>query len=460
MIRRFVFTLIFMVGAVLADSFPDFSKVADKATPAVLSIRVESYAHNRGPNKSPFQYQDPFNFFHDDFWNRFFKHHQGHPRNQSGPQQIGQGSGFMISQDGYVLTNNHVVANADKITVIFPNGRELDAELVGTDPTTDVAVVKVKGERFSFLKFADSDGLRVGQWVVAIGNPLGLQTSLTVGVLSAKGRNTLSLTEFEDFLQTDAAINKGNSGGPLLNTEGEVIGMNTAIATSTGGYMGIGFAIPSNMAKNIAYQLMESGSVTRGFIGIMMQEVTQDLADALDLKESDGALVADVIPGSPADRAGLIPGDVILRYNGQKVTNISRLKTVVGLTNPGDQVKLGVLRDGRIREIQIEIADYDGQTDSASEMQLGFSVESITRDRARQMGDPQLQGVIIREIKPGSGAQQLQLRVGDVIVAINGKRIADIQDYDRALSQIKKGSRVLLLIRQGRVQRFVSLKAE
>ncbi len=284
-----------------------FTAVAKKSIPAVVFIKVQSNAPDQEEGGFPYGYQNPYDFSPDDFFNRFFgAPYRGQP--QKPAPQLSQGSGFIVTADGYVMTNSHVVKGSDKITVVLNDGRELDATVVGTDPHTDIAIVKIEGKEFPFLQLGDSDEIDIGEWVIAIGSPFQLEASVTVGVVSAKGRQNLRITDFEDFIQTDAAINPGNSGGPLLNLTGEVVGINTAIVSRTGGYMGIGFAIPSNMAKNIMAQIIEKGTVTRGFLGVNLQPVDKDIADAFNLPKPEGALISEVFKDTPADTSGIEAG--------------------------------------------------------------------------------------------------------------------------------------------------------
>src|SRR5579863_8542313 len=271
-----------------------FTAAAKKSIPAVVFIKVQSSTPDQDEGGYPYGYQNPYDFNGDDFFNRFFgmPFHGGPP--QKPQPQFSQGSGFLVSADGYILPNAHVVKGADKITAVLNDGREIDATLIGADPQTDIAIIKIEGKQFPFLPMGDSEEIDIGEWVIAIGSPFQLEASVTVGVVSAKGRQNLKITDFEDFIQTDAAINPGNSGGPLLNLNAEVIGINTAIVSRSGGYMGIGFAIPSNMAKNIMTQIIDKGSVTRGFMGVSLQPVDKDIAEAFGLNRAEGALIAEV----------------------------------------------------------------------------------------------------------------------------------------------------------------------
>ncbi|MBS0622887.1 MAG: DegQ family serine endoprotease [Verrucomicrobia bacterium] len=433
-----------------------FSHVAKKATPAVVFIRVEGKGSVMGPGFDG----DGMDSFHQEFFRRFF----GMP---STPQQqaprIGQGSGFIVSSDGYILTNNHIVNGADSIKVGLTDGRRFDAKVVGTDPQTDIAVIKIEAEELSFLKLADSDAAEVGEWVIAIGSPFGLEATVTVGVVSAKGRDELHITDFEDFIQTDAAINPGNSGGPLLNLDGEVIGVNTAIVTGSGGYMGIGFAIPSNMAKRVMDQLIHAGSVTRGFLGVTLQPVDEELAAAFGLPRPIGGLVTEVAPSSPAKEGGIEQGDIILEFNGQKVESISALRNAVSMVDPGSKVQLRINREGKEKKLSVTIGAHpETKTQPGTPAHsLGLEVESLSDHMASQLGYTNERGVIVKRVDPGSPAARAGIKPGiTLIVRVNRTPVETPDDFYKALDDASKSSdRVLLLVRHGQVMRFVSLKS-
>ena len=406
----------------LRESSRAFASVAQQVSPSVVFIQTERAVQAQ---QSPFS--SPFG---DDFFDRFFgQPFPGTPRQQPPSQRraVGQGSGFVFSVDdglindtAYILTNNHVVEGADTITVTFNDGREFDAEITGTDPQSDVAVIEITGDDVPSLVLGDSDDLEVGEWVVAIGNPFGLSHSLTVGVVSALGRTSLGLSDYEDFIQTDAAINPGNSGGPLVNLDGQVIGINTAIASRSGGYMGIGFAIPSNLARGIADQLMSSGAVTRGYLGIIIQDLTADLAESFDLNTTQGILVAQVSPGSPAEEAGLEQGDVIVAYQGQDVTNVGAFRNQVSLTQPGTEARLTVVRGRDRLNLNVTLGSLEGaevavQDALESTEEIGLTVQTLTPELARQFDMEAGQGVVVTQVVPGSVAQAAGIagRYGD-----------------------------------------------
>lgn len=432
--------------ATLSQTSQDFSQVAKTATPAVVSIRVKS---NGARSKEPSSEEDLFSYFF------------GIPRNKSqGQSQLSQASGFIVSPDGYILTNNHVV-HTGQITVKLNDGREFPAKVIGTDDSTDVALVKIDATALPYLKFGNSDDLSVGQWVVAIGTPLGLQATLTVGVVSAKGRSNLDLTRVEDFIQTDAALNRGNSGGPLLNLQGEVVGMNTAIATDNGlgGYMGIGFAIPSNMLTNVQEQLLSSGSVTRGYLGIILQPVDNDIAESLDLPKVEGALVAEVLKGSPAQKAGLKQGDVILKINNRPVESIGGLRNFIALQRPDAFVTLSLLRDKQPKEIVVQIGvlqakNTDEETSLMPNSTLGMEVQTITPDMSDE------KGVLVTRVDPNSSASLVGIKKGALILAVNNQKITSKEEFLSIIKATLPGKPVLLLIKQGDAIRYISIREQ
>jgi len=435
-----------------------FAAVVKKAAPAVVFIEVEKTVVRKEPHPFPFG-PFPFDFFGDDFMRRFF------PQIPRKYKQRGAGSGFIVSPDGLIFTNNHVVAGADKVIVKLADGRTFKGKVVGRDPQSDVAVLKIDGHDLPTVPLGDSDKIQVGEWVIAIGNPFGLSHTVTVGVVSAKGRSGLGITDYEDFIQTDAAINPGNSGGPLLNLRGEVIGMNTAIFTRSGGYMGIGFAIPINIVKLVAEQLVKQGKVIRGWLGVVIQDLTPALAEEFGLKSTEGALVAQVMKGSPADKAGLKQGDVIVRYNGKPVKNSSELRTFVGLTRPGTTVTMGIIREGKPLELRVTIGEYPKKVEVSAttpEVQkfleeLGFRVQELTPEVAQELGYEVRQGVIISAVAPGSPAAFAELRPGLLIEEVNRHRVKNLADFYEALKISLKTGRVLLLVRDQHFRRFVVL---
>lgn len=450
-------------GAITADEAllrqisRGFSKVTKEATPAVVYIETQPMEKQEKPAAKRGPYDSPFDYFSDDFLNNFFGFNQEKKRPKS--SETVRGSGFFISKDGYIVTNNHVVEKANKVSVTLHDGKKMTATVVGTDPKTDLAVIKVEGNDYPYLKFGNSDSLEVGDWSIAIGNPFGLQATVTVGVVSAKGRSQLHIADFEDFIQTDAAINPGNSGGPLLNVHGRVIGVNTAIVSGSGGYMGIGFAIPSNMAEQIIQQLIQNGQVTRGFLGVTLQPIDSDLASFYKLKDTKGVLVTDVVKGSPADLAGLKQEDVILRYNGSAVENISAFRNHVSLLAPGSDLKLRIMRDGKEQDLTVTISTMPQEMVGPNTpiQKLGLQVQDLTPELAQKLGYLEDSGVVITKVEPGSPAAEVGLRPGTLITAVNRRKAANMTEFNTLLSESTKEGRVLLMVRQGEVVRFVAL---
>lgn len=441
-----------------------FTSVAKHATPAVVFIKAEgsqsasSDYFGRGPSG-----QNPFDSFHEEFFNRFFGNQPRQQQPQS-QQQTSQGSGFIISQDGYIMTNYHVVKDAGKITVIIQDGYsyELEATLIGGDPHTDLAIIKIEGNNFPYLKFGDSEDVEVGEWCIAIGSPFQLEASVTVGVISAKGRQNLQITELDDFIQTDAAINPGNSGGPLLNLEGEVIGVNTAIITRSGGYMGIGFAIPSNIAENIKSQIVANGKINPGFLGVQLQPIDKNLAESFNLKRPEGALVSEVVSGSPADKAGLMQGDIIVEINGAAVKSRDSLRRAIMLMQPDQVAVLTVNRGGKIKKISVTLGTHPktaiADCSKAAE-KLGLEIQELTAAKAQELGySANEEGILVIGIKPRSVAQMAGIRPGSIILAVNHKKVTNLEEFNEALSQTPPNGRTLLLINSQGQMRFYSLK--
>jgi len=444
--------LIFLACSLSVGGFAqpqDFTSVAKKAIPATVYIKVKSN-ETRNPFADQFDSRDPFG---NDFFRFFFS-----PRMQQQPS-IGQASGFIVSADGHIVTNSHVVKDTSEISVMLQDGRELPGRIVGQDSNTDIAIVKINADNLPYLEFGDSDALQIGQWAIAIGNPLGLQATLTVGVVSAKGRNNLDLATYEEFIQTDAALNRGNSGGPLLDINSKVIGMNTAIVT---GYGGIGFAIPSNMISRIMDQIIKSGKVTRGFIGVSLQDVDQELAQAFDWKQNGGALIADVSKGSPAEKAGLQQGDIIQSYNGIPVTDMITFRNSIALSPPGTKISLTISRKGRVLEILLMIGDLPDDPQSAEapdqDNQLGIEVQDLTPDNARLLGLEMGSGVLVSSVSPNSLADLGGLKKGALILEVNQKKVSTTGQFNAALKETPAGKPLLLLIKQGGSIRFLSIK--
>ncbi len=438
-----------------------FVEVAKQAKPAVVHIRVEQTRSVRSPYH---QYSEQFfnHPFFDQFFGPEFKRQFKEPQKRT---RQGQGSGFIISKDGYILTNNHVVEQADTITVIMADEKEYDGELVGTDPQSDIALIKIDaGKNLPTLPLGNSDTLEVAEWVIAIGNPFGLSQTVTVGVVSAKGRNRVGLNDYENFIQTDAAINPGNSGGPLLNVRGEVVGINSALYSRTGGYMGIGFAIPINMAKNIKDQLADHGSVTRGWLGVFIQPMSEELADSFGLDENKGILVSDVQTDSPAEKAGLQQGDVIISVQGEELKDPSALRNKVALILPGTKVPVEVIRNGKVKKLTVKIGKQPedfGSSHSVSKPfdQYGLSLQNLTEELAAKFGFAKDQGVLINDVKLDSPASKAGLRAGYLIEEINHQPVANIKQVKRILKASKKKG-TLFRVNTGQAKQYVVLVKE
>ncbi|MBN2317131.1 MAG: DegQ family serine endoprotease [Sedimentisphaerales bacterium] len=442
-----------------------FSAVAKDAVPAVVFVKVEKTIETGSMRRpgSPDQYNDPFGFFGDEFFERFFRDRM--PQQPREYRQSGQGSGFIISEDGYILTNNHVVGQADVISVKTHDGREFNAKLIGTDEKTDVAVIKIEGENLPTLPLGDSDHLDIGEWVIAIGNPFGLAETLTFGIVSAKGRSTVGIADYEDFIQTDAAINPGNSGGPLINLDGEVIGINTAIFSQSGGSVGIGFAIPINMAKHIKDQLVKEGKVTRGQLGVSISDLTSDVADYFGLDSTRGVVVNEVVEGSPAQKAGLEAGDVILKINDRDVESMGQLRNTIASMEPGTTVRMLVNRQGKEKTLPVKIGELSADSSrsvgsSVPSGTLGLTVQNITEDMSRRFGLRQAQGVIVSSVTPDSEAFRKGIRPGTIILSINQKEIRSVDEFNQALGESTTSKKVLLQISEQGYTRFVVLSLE
>jgi serine protease Do len=457
-----------LASPALAAPAPDsFAPLAEKVTPAVVNI---SSVHKTGPAAMPeLPFEVPEGSPLEDFFRRF-----GGPN--QGPREImGLGSGFIIDPQGYVVTNNHVVDDANGIKVTLPDGKQYDAKVIGTDPQTDLALLKIDAKTsLPSVEWGDSDALKVGDWVMAVGNPFGLGGSVTAGIISARSRD-IHAGPFDDFLQVDASINQGNSGGPTFDLSGRVIGINTAIASPNGGSVGIGFAIPSNLAKPIVEQLKEKGRVERGWLGVQVQAVTPELASALGLDEPRGALVSDVIPESPAARARLKQGDVIVGFDGRKVEEMRDLPRIVAETPADKQVELRVWRDKREVTQSVTIAKQDqraqqlalGETpdaatpgETAPSETLGATLAPLTADLRQQYQiSEEVKGVVVTGIEAGGIAAEQGLREGDVIVAVDQEQVdspADVEKLAKAAKDQKKGP-LLLLVNRGGNQLFVGL---
>lgn len=429
--------------------------IAKKVTPAVVNISI---VKTTAPRRSPFPHSP---FFDDPFFRKFFgERFREERRQEPRRRQQGMGSGVIVNPDGYIVTNNHVVAEGDEIQVVLGDQRKFEAKLIGTDPKTDLAILKIDASGLPFLSWGDSGTLEVGEMVVAVGNPFGLNQTVTMGIISAVGRANVGIADYEDFIQTDAAINPGNSGGALVNVRGELIGINTAIFSRSGGYMGIGFAIPSNMAKGVAQSLKVYGKMVRGWLGVSIQDLTPDLAKQFETTDTKGALVTDVVEGSPAEDAKFRRGDIIREYDGRLVENSTKLRTYVAETPPETKVDVGILREGKNKRLTVAIGLMPkdmaglGEVGTVGERHAlsGLTVESAASERSADD-----KGVRVLKVQPDSRAAQAGIRKDDVIMEINRVSIADADDFDRVTSQLDEDDAVLVLLRRGRSTLFLSI---
>jgi serine protease Do len=423
----------------------NFSELAEAVRNGVVNIQVMKKAkHAR------------FEKFGGNPFGDFFGPFEG---NQPDRKQQGVGSGFIMSKEGYILTNNHVVEGADQIKVKLAGGKEFEGKVVGRDPKTDLALVKIEGNAdLQPLKLGNSDDLKVGNWVVAVGSPFGLEQTVTAGIVSAKGR-VIGSGPYDNFIQTDASINPGNSGGPLINLQGEVVGINTAIIASG---QGIGFAIPINMAKEVAPQLQKRGHVTRGLLGVAIQDVTPELAKSLGLKESKGALVSQVVPGGPADKAEIEQGDVIVSFDGRMVDDSKDLPRIVASTTVGKTVTVKLLRNGKEVERQAKVGEMEEENTSETEKSpvhpsLGVTVQNLTPQVARELGLKKSAGVVVTGVEPGSPAAEALIQAGDVIQAVNRKPVKNVDDFVKIVEKAKGDGSLLLLVQRGQNTLFAAV---
>jgi serine protease Do len=411
--------------------------------------------------------ESPSPFFDDPFFRRFFgEEFERRFRRPQEFRQEGMGSGVIVSTDGYIVTNNHVVERADEIEVSLPDKRTFKAKVIGTDPKTDVAVIKIEARGLPILPWTDSGRLEVGELVLAVGNPFGLTQTVTMGIISAVGRANMGIVDYEDFIQTDAAINPGNSGGALVNLHGELVGINTAIFTRTGGYMGIGFAIPSNMVKTVMDSLIKHGKVVRGWLGVSIQELTPDLAKEFDVSETAGALVADVMEDSPASKAGVQRGDIIMEFERRSVKDPTHLRSLVADTAPGTKVTIMVLRDTRRTSLEVTLGELPKDVSAPHELGdaqgkhalAGVQVGSLSQDELRELRIKG--GVVVRRIDPASFAARAGLQEGDVIREINRQAVKSVGEFERRVGKLGAKERVLLLITRGRATIYLALTPE
>jgi len=422
-----------------------FVSVADRVTPAVVNVSVK--AKRIAPEGESPERQERFReFFGPEFFERFFRRRQ--PREDA----RSTGSGVIVDPQGYILTNNHVVENADSVEVRLSDDRKFQATVVGRDPKTDLAVLKIDASSGSLpvAALGDSDKLRAGQWAIAIGNPFGLDRTVTIGHISATGRTHVGVATYEAFIQTDASINPGNSGGPLLNIEGKVIGINTAMVSSG---QGIGFSIPINMAREIMTQLVNKGRVVRGWLGIVIQELTPELAESFGVTKDGGILVADVMKDSPAEAAGLKPGDIVVEFNGAPIKDVTELQKRVAAVEPGRATPLVVVRDKVSTPLTVKIGEQPGEETAASaqprEETLGLTVEPLTPEASQRFKLTAKAGVVVTDVAPGSSGDQAGIRPGDAILEVNRRPVTDVESFRKVITSVKPGEAVPVYVQRG-----------
>jgi len=427
----------------------DFVGISEKVGPAV--VKIVSEHKQKARQQQGFEDQFPF----DDFWDRFFgRPAPGQPQPQDS-RSVVQGTGFFITADGYVLTNNHIAEDSIKNTVTTLQGKEYEAKVIGLDPKTDLALLKIEAENLPFAALGDSAMVKVGEWVLAIGNPLGMEHTVTSGIVSAKGRQLYAGTNFptyQDFIQTDAAINRGNSGGPLVNMKGEVIGINSNILSPSGGNVGIGFAIPSNMAAKVIAQFKEKGKVVRGRLGVVMQNVTDGMRKQFDIKAAKGAIITTVEPDGPADKAGFKQYDVIVELNGQPIEDSNDLKFKIADIEPGKKISVKVIRDGKEVTLAPTVEELEPEEEkgevASSEKDVGLSLTPMTPALSRRYGYRTTEGLLVTEVRDYSEADRAGLTTGDIILEANRKKISTVREFESILKKTLSGDEVILLVRR------------
>jgi serine protease Do len=442
-----------------------FEHVADQITPSVVNITAVKKSKPL-PRRKPGENDglDPFReYFGNDLFEKFF---QEQLPDGGGSSQPSFGTGVIIDDKGHILTNNHVVGEADEITVRLRDGRSVKASTVGRDERTDLAVIKIKADRIIAAKLGDSDKLKIGEWVVASGNPFGLDNTITAGIVSAKGRSIMGGNQYEDFIQTDAAINPGNSGGPLVNLDGEVIGINTAIFSRSGGYMGIGFAIPVNMARSVYESLISEGKVVRGWLGVGIQNLTDELSKSFKFSGSEGALVGHVDPKGPAAKAGIKQGDIIVSLNGEKIKNINQLRNYAATLKPGSKAPVEVIRNGQRTTLSLQVAELPANVkksgaDSTAEKtsQLGMYLEQLTPEIAEKLGSERTEGVVVAKVQPGSLAARGGILQRDIIISINGKEISSASEVKEMITDEALSAGIRFVVETQGMQRFVLIQS-
>jgi serine protease Do len=441
----------------MSETNKSFTQIVSNISPSVVNISTK---RKMVPSAGSFL-NDPLY----DFFSPF-----GGEENRDKRNHQSLGSGVIVTKDGYIITNYHVIENADEIKVTLYDKAVTSGTIIGVDPKTDMAVVKIEADDLPAIEWGNSDTLRVGEFILAIGNPFGLSHTVTMGIISAVGRANVGIADYEDFIQTDAAINPGNSGGPLVNISGKIVGINTAIFSRSGGYQGIGFAVPSNMAKRVLDQLISRGKVIRGWIGVSIQDLTMELATNFGLNNTGGALVSDIIEGSPAEKAGLKRGDVIVSFNRKKVESVSLLRNMVAQSMIGSECGIKIMRNKKIKDLKVRIMELPKEytetvpeltrEEMKKEVLAGITVVQLSRDIARQLGlGASEKGVVIVHVEPGSSADDASLRKGDVLQEIDGHVIVSLDDFNRVASTIRDTDDIILFINRNGRKFFLALKA-
>ena len=437
-----------------------FASIAAKASPAVVGIRATKAARGDFQPRDRSS-RDPYSPFDEDLFDYFFRRRAPRRYEREAPRQVAQGSGFVVTPDGYILTNNHLVGETEDVSVQLNDGRKLKAKVIGTDPETDVAVIKVEAENLPYVELANSDMLEVGEWVIAIGNPFGLSHTVTAGIVSAKGRSQIGVADYEDFIQTDAAINFGNSGGPLLNLDGKAVGISTAII-GPGGNVGIGLAIPINMARAVYEQLKENGKVVRGFLGVGIGDLEAGMGEFFGFKDGKGVLVTSVMDDSAAQKAGIERDDIIVEFEGESVVTANELINRVAVRKPGSEVELVVLREGKRNTVRVVLGKrpQDGTEAAAGsrarpQEQLGLSVQTLTDELAERLGYENGSGVVVTEIEAGSLADEYGIEPGMLITEVNRESVRNVRQFNEALAKASEKGKALLRIRSEEGTRII-----